>query len=1045
MTVSNKDREKPKVENKCKHDPSQWRSSNQLNPTICTVMLGRKTESDVRQAMEHFSQIGQCQCGKKVILCKFCPLSGDKLAGRLPKNCGQRTPNPIIFDNRATKNAIESHSNGAYHRYWKSIHDRMVSEGPIDLTEPLNDFPDCSSGSPSILESEISFPSPNSELFMNYSNQLQPFSESPMEEMIHDEHTSRCEQSGSVGMSPSNESQWLDGSVSESKNPTPNQEVESAEDAWFEMQAKVLREKNMKTAADIAWKSFSMDSTPVNGSARTSAHTGDHSYASDPTKILPSINLENDYMSFVKLHGLTNGWPDFVFQEDFIKPSLSEVVAYAKKHKHLPGVIPEKYINEGDFSCQREIASVLQYVEMLVLWAKELSDGNKLLEEQIDRFKKAHSTGDEKELMMKISRLLSNIVTKRCIQQLQLSRPQGGELLQWMRENGLICFARVFAKNGLHSLEHVANLDQQDCENLTVSLETLGSIGKRIELQIAVQNLQGDIRAKDMNFRLHRFSDCKIPLWSAWSSAAAVEILLTKFYVQIPLVFLGVFLVLRTLFAFASVCMPSYFRIASQHAPATMVMITDWPLHLVEGLLWLVTVYEARMKCPMAARNVALFNLKLTTYHLYLQTLLEVKDVMSSCSAQTCRWDGSRGEGLVQDLLVLPAISLISFGCSNLQPRLLLFLMIIGCYLLAVIAPIYWNLDRFKALLTVGVGAALLLMCASCKCFEWVVMKNQRKQQEEQVQLYKREWGSQVEIEGNKELIARLKYDADRINNVITEQYRSCFASATRTGNWRFRSLFAEPVGRFSFQGKVRQCTRDFGHLFSEASSINDHFHEFMSELLQKKFCGGIGLSKAAMRDDKKLRERLESLQSASMLGEVRVDGCDKMLFVRGPIKQPARAIQKCVRVYGRDSGCLTDLVRATVIVESLAQVEEILSFLERSSIVGVNRTLKELSEEAVRENADEVVFFRMTRVKNYFEDDRTDSDANLTLKMLSINLEIGWIFENDKCMVLPVEDWDLKTAETHICELQVHLLPLFDKHQEMMKFVIENRKALAR
>ncbi|EKX52481.1 hypothetical protein GUITHDRAFT_101652 [Guillardia theta CCMP2712] len=1013
MTLSNQEKEKKKVENKCRHDPSQWRSSNQLTPTICTVMLGRRTENEVSQAIEHFSQVGQCQCGKRVILCKYCPLSGDKLAEKLPKNCGQRTPNPIIFDNRATKNAVDSHSNGAYHRYWKSLHDRMVSGRGLDIAEAIDDFPDYSFGSPSVLDSETSFSTPNSELFLSKSNGQQMFSQSPIEGIMNDDLSSKCDQVGSTGSSLSNVSQSMDGSVIESKNPTPNSEAGMSEDAWFEMQARCLRERNMQTVADNSWKPFPTE--VLNERARPSFSNTANGHSSDPTKILPAINLETDYMSFVKFHGLTNGWPDFVFQEDFIKPSLNEVVAYAKKHKHLPGVIPEKNVNEGDFSCQREIASVLQYVEMLVLWAKELSDCNKLLEEQVGEFKKAHSTGDERELMMKISKLLSNIVTKRCIQQLQLSRPQGAELLQWMRENGLICFARVFAKNGLHSLEHVANLDQQDCENLTVSLENLGSVGKRIELQIAVQNLQGDIRAKDMNYRLQRFSDCQIPFWSAWSSAGAVEVLLTKSYVQLLSFVLGMSLIVSTLYSLASVCMPDSLGIARSTAPPTLVRLTRWPLNLFEGLLWLKTVYDARMKCPMAACGVATFNLRLMTINLYIQVLLEVKNSLSGDSSQSC--PGSIWQGvLLQDTLALPVMTLISYGCSNRQRQLLSFLWIIGCYLLLVAVPIYWNQHMFKALVGAVLGAGLVILYLACKCIGWVVLKNQLWKEEQDAKEYRREWESQLQQEGNNELIARLKSDVDRIDKVIKEQFQRCFAAASKTGNWRLRSLFAEPVGRFSCVGKVRQCTNDFGHLFSEASSINDHFHEFMSELLQNKFCGGVNFNKAAMAGDDQVREKLSFLQSASMLGEVKVDLCDKLIFVRGPIKQPERAIQKCVRAYGRDPACLTDLVRASVVVETLEQVGEVMRFLERSSVVGADSYVKEACQgDADSEGAEETVYFRMTRVKNTFDDTREDTSAGLTLKTLSINLEVGWIFENDKCKILPVDDWVLKTAETHI------------------------------
>eukprot|EP00290_Baffinella_frigidus_P042402 CAMPEP_0180299312 /NCGR_PEP_ID=MMETSP0988-20121125/22016_1 /TAXON_ID=697907 /ORGANISM="non described non described, Strain CCMP2293" /LENGTH=99 /DNA_ID=CAMNT_0022279051 /DNA_START=1 /DNA_END=297 /DNA_ORIENTATION=+ len=56
----------------------------------------------------------------------------------------------------------------------------------------------------------------------------------------------------------------------------------------------------------------------------------------------------------------------------------------------------------------------------------------------------------------------------------------------------------------------------------------------------------------------------------------------------------------------------------------------------------------------------------------------------------------------------------------------------------------------------------------------------------------------------------------------------------------------------------------------------------------------------------------------------------------RGPIKKPDRALQKLVRVYGRDVAMLTDLVRCTVLAEDLKQVEALMATLEARSVVGL-------------------------------------------------------------------------------------------------------------
>jgi hypothetical protein len=61
-----------------------------------------------------------------------------------------------------------------------------------------------------------------------------------------------------------------------------------------------------------------------------------------------------------------------------------------------------------------------------------------------------------------------------------------------------------------------------------------------------------------------------------------------------------------------------------------------------------------------------------------------------------------------------------------------------------------------------------------------------------------------------------------------------------------------------------------------------------------------------------------------------------KIQLIRGSIKKPDRALQKLVRVYNRDPGSLTDIVRCTVIVGSLQDAAEFMTHVEARSHVGV-------------------------------------------------------------------------------------------------------------
>ena len=63
-----------------------------------------------------------------------------------------------------------------------------------------------------------------------------------------------------------------------------------------------------------------------------------------------------------KLH--THRWADWVFGEDFIRPSLEAIHDFAYKHKHLPGVQTADEIDAGKLNAPEYFKSMLMYVEL---------------------------------------------------------------------------------------------------------------------------------------------------------------------------------------------------------------------------------------------------------------------------------------------------------------------------------------------------------------------------------------------------------------------------------------------------------------------------------------------------------------------------------------------------------------------------------------------------------------------------------------------------------------------------------------------------------
>jgi len=79
------------------------------------------------------------------------------------------------------------------------------------------------------------------------------------------------------------------------------------------------------------------------------------------------------------------GWSDFVFDEDYRLPALSEVENHIKAHKHLPDVPSEKQVIEEGVNVVEMQAKLLQKIEELTLYTIELEKKyNELKEELAD-------------------------------------------------------------------------------------------------------------------------------------------------------------------------------------------------------------------------------------------------------------------------------------------------------------------------------------------------------------------------------------------------------------------------------------------------------------------------------------------------------------------------------------------------------------------------------------------------------------------------------------------------------------------------------------
>jgi len=162
-----------------------------------------------------------------------------------------------------------------------------------------------------------------------------------------------------------------------------------------------------------------------------------------------------------------------------------------------------------------------------------------------------------------------------------------------------------------------------------------------------------------------------------------------------------------------------------------------------------------------------------------------------------------------------------------------------------------------------------------------------------------------------------------------------------------------------------------------------------------------------------------------------------------GPVKMPDRTLQKLVRTYHRDASCLTDLVRLTIVLDSVGDLRTCLvAFLRKaysSKTVGgchghssrrksscTSTTDKSTtSRDSLNPEQDpdlsvdleslirgeegqeaEVAMMKLTNIKNRMDPALTEVETGY--RSLTLNVEVGWRQQEDGSQaIVPVKEWD--------------------------------------
>lgn len=129
------------------------------------------------------------------------------------------------------------------------------------------------------------------------------------------------------------------------------------------------------------------------------------------------------------------------------------------------------------------------------------------------------------------------------------------------------------------------------------------------------------------------------------------------------------------------------------------------------------------------------------------------------------------------------------------------------------------------------------------------------------------------------------------------------------------------------------------------------------------------------------------------------------------------------VRRYRRDMGRITDLVRCSIVAESVQQIRDLLLHLTSMSVVGLDHDVFLAENEGVYSLVEEFNMndriFRITALENRL-DVAYDDSKTWGFRNLPLNVEVGWILIGDKVSFQKVRDWKRLGCTTHICEIQI-------------------------
>ena len=624
-------------------------------------------------------------------------------------------------------------------------------------------------------------------------------------------------------------------------------------------------------------------------------------------------------------------------------------------------------------------------------------------------------------------------------------RPGGIEVLMWLKEKGMLKFSRTFAKHDVDSLKRMSDLNDKDIKDIFFH-NASGSCtlpkGQEAALRSAIADLRSLPKSKRYSERLFEYRDSSTALGTAvWTSNSA-EIACGKGKVQFVFILLAAYFLKTTYDQFPDGMMTKW---REKEFGVILWIKVVWyvPFWASNVLIFIKTAYEGRYREPCTARKTLEEHNGRWNILLIMGILAEIIQILSGQHMQgwTIRDTFSWGGLVAEALLYFPACIITWWTIRYRQELWIPAWTGIAAIMALVFAYIWRERPAFFS----AVLLALMLLSSTFVYFlisKILTVSNAKTKIQAKFEQLNQEWqnlvrANETQIPMNVSGISNtVSFSTENsqvsrgslqtlwdLTYAVERELRSQYLAERARVSLHMRQIQNrnKGYGRFAVHeaghdmlGKFRQVSSDLDQLFEQASSLNSAVQDYIADLL-------IPLQSSSSSTSE--FQRFPHL-------------------VNGPVKRPDRAIQKCVRSYRRDVGCLTDLVRCTIVVETADQLLDVFKMflrmsvvgnatVERSHLLGVavdndsnNQTAPGILNRMVSDSQLDDQVFRITSVKNRFHQLSNSYDPATGYRDLSLNLEVGWSYDFDSAhpSFLPVYEWNKGVTEQQIIEVQVLL-----------------------